>query len=264
MVARETEISEGLAQLGLAQSGDPAVVTKLARLADLLESEGVRRGLVSARDSRRMLSRHILECAALQLWLPPTGRVADVGSGAGLPGLVLGVLREDSVLIEPMARRASFLREMVHELELATEVVADRAEVVARGPSRAGFTSVVARAVARPPVALELTLPLVEVGGIAALLIGSEDAVPSVREGPGSGEGAPDAPDPLSAAAVAVRELGGGPPEVRGFEVPGAKERRWVMIVRKLRPTPDLYPRSAQALRRRPLGTDVAGVMYRG
>lgn len=258
MVARETRIAEGLGELGLGKVATPARVSKLLRLLELLETQGVSRGFVSARDTDRLLSRHVLECAALQLWLPPSGVVVDVGSGAGLPGLVLATLRKDKVvLVEATARRATFLREASYELGLATEIVAERAEVVGRGDRRESAPAVVARALARIPVALELTLPLAEIGGMAAILIGSDDAARSIGLGAPSLGGSEKHIEGLGSSAAA-EELGGGPPEVHGFEVPGAEERRWVMIVRKLRRTPDRYPRSAQALKRSPLGGSVA------
>lgn len=258
MVARETRISEALEGLGVSRLTRPDTAAKLAQLSEILETEGVRRGLLSARDTSRIISRHILECAALQSWLPLAGRVIDVGSGAGLPGLVLAAMRSDPVvLVEAAARRAAFLRDVSYELGLRTEVVSERAEVAAQGPWRETADAVVARALARVPVALELTLPLARVGGLGALLVGSDDAARAgglMRSTPTS---ASRGVGPFP-ASVAAAELGGEEPAVHGFEVPGAEERRWVMIVRKIRPTPDQYPRSAQARKRRPLGGDVA------
>jgi hypothetical protein len=99
---------------------------------------------------------------------------------------------------------------------------------------------------------------LAEVGGLGALLIGSDDAARAAHVGALRLNEASEDPQVPAPAVSAVLELGGAEPEVHGFEVPGAKERRWVMIVRKVRTTPDLYPRSVQARRRRPLGGDVA------
>lgn len=252
MVARETRIAEALARMGVPHIDTGPTVERLDRITALLETAGVERGLVSARDTTRILTRHVLECAGLQSWLPQYGQVVDVGSGAGLPGLVLAALRSEPViLIEAASRRAAFLREVSEELGLHARVVNGRAEVVARGELRGRSPAVVARALARPPTALELTLPFAAVGGLVALLVGSDDAARARGIGssaPGAGMG----------VAEAAEELGGGSPEAHGFEVPGAEERRWVMIVRKLRPTPDRYPRTAQAMKRRPLGGGVA------
>jgi len=105
--------------------------------------------------------------------IPPGCSVADVGSGAGLPGLVWSLVRPDlrMTLIEPLLRRATFLSEAVTELDLddRVEVLRARAEDV---PAQT-FDVVTARAVARLPQLLTWTLPLARVGGVVLALKGS-------------------------------------------------------------------------------------------
>jgi 16S rRNA (guanine527-N7)-methyltransferase len=119
--------------------------------AQLLITDGVVRGLVGPREAPRVWDRHLLNCGALSEMIPLGASVVDVGSGAGLPGIVLAVARPDLTitLVEPLARRATFLSEAVTTLGLdaAVTVVRARAEDLAGGPPAAAEV-VTARAVA--------------------------------------------------------------------------------------------------------------------
>ena len=99
--------------------------------ADALAGDGVVRGLIGPREAPRLWERHLLNCALLTELIPPEASVLDIGSGAGLPGIVLAVARPDLtvVLVEPLARRTVFLSETVERLGLSrTSVVRARAE----------------------------------------------------------------------------------------------------------------------------------------
>ena len=104
----------------------------IKRYVDILANRGVEWGLIGPREVDRLWERHILNSAALGSLIPQGSRVADVGSGAGLPGTPLAVLRPDleMTLVEPMLRRSNFLTEVVDELGLGDRVtiVRDRAE----------------------------------------------------------------------------------------------------------------------------------------
>lgn len=104
------------------------------RYAELLATDGIVRGLIGPREAPRLWDRHLLNCAVLAERIPAGVSVADVGSGAGLPGIVLGVARPDLrvVLIEPLARRSAFLEEAVEALGLdGVTVLRARAEELA-------------------------------------------------------------------------------------------------------------------------------------
>ncbi|AKN15700.1 16S rRNA (guanine(527)-N(7))-methyltransferase RsmG [Mycobacterium haemophilum DSM 44634] len=100
------------------------------RYADVLANVGVERGLLGPHEVNRLWDRHLLNSAVVAELLDPGDRIVDIGSGAGLPGLPLAIARPDLqvVLLEPLLRRAAFLREVVAELGLEVEVVRGRAE----------------------------------------------------------------------------------------------------------------------------------------
>jgi 16S rRNA (guanine527-N7)-methyltransferase len=103
------------------------------RYAELLAEAGVQRGLIGPREVPRLWERHLLNCAVLSEVVPEGVTVCDVGSGAGLPGIPLALVREDLkiTLLEPLLRRTTFLTEVVELLGLDhVTVVRGRAEEV--------------------------------------------------------------------------------------------------------------------------------------
>jgi 16S rRNA (guanine527-N7)-methyltransferase len=157
----------------LAQVFAPGRLDVLQRYADLLASEGVLRGLIGPREVPRLWDRHLLNCGLLASLVPEGSRVADLGSGAGLPGLVLALACPDLevTLIEPMARRTAFLEEACAALDTANvTVVRGRAEEWSR-PER--FDVVTARALAPLAKLLAWALPLVASGGRVLAMKGS-------------------------------------------------------------------------------------------
>jgi 16S rRNA (guanine527-N7)-methyltransferase len=136
-----------------------------------LAEHGEERGLIGPLEPPRLWSRHILNSAVTAPLF--SGRVGDVGSGAGLPGLVLAIARPDVewILVEPMERRIAWLSEQVAELGLDNvEVVRARAEDWRRGPV---LDAVTARAVSALRTLVPLTAPLVRDGGELILLKGA-------------------------------------------------------------------------------------------
>lgn len=137
-----------------------------------LAEHGEERGLIGPLEPPRLWSRHILNCAVLGALLRP-GRVGDVGSGAGLPGLALAIVRPDVslVLIEPMERRVVWLQEQADSLGLENvQVVRARAEELRLD---APLDQVTARAVSAFKKLIPLTAPLVRDGGELVLMKGA-------------------------------------------------------------------------------------------
>lgn len=147
------------------------------RYVALLAGPGVTRGLLGPREPSRLWTRHLLNCAPVAEFVPVGCDVVDVGSGAGLPGIPLALLRPDLgvTLLEPMARRAAFLREVVAELDLAGRVHVRRGR--ADDVSAKSADAVVARAVAPLGRLLTMTLPMLRAGGRLIALKGSNAAV---------------------------------------------------------------------------------------
>ena len=137
-----------------------------------LAQQGEERGLIGPLELPRLWSRHILNCAIVAPLLRP-GRVGDVGSGAGLPGLVLAIARPDVsfVLIEPMERRVAWLNEQVAELGLDNVVVLRARAEDARIDDP--LDQVTARAVSAFRKLLPLTAPLLRDGGELVLMKGA-------------------------------------------------------------------------------------------
>jgi 16S rRNA (guanine527-N7)-methyltransferase len=165
----------------------------------MLATDGVLRGLVGPREAPRIWERHLLNCAVTAELVPPEARVTDVGSGAGLPGLVLALARPDLtvVLVETKQRATAFLTEAVTGLGLTdrVEVVRARAEECAgRLPSAEVVT---ARALAPLDRLAAWCLPLARVGGRVLALKGESAAAE------------------VASHAAAIRRLGGGPPTIR-------------------------------------------------
>ncbi len=131
----------------------------------MLADEGELRGLIGPREVPRLWRRHILNSAAVGSLLPASGTVADVGSGAGLPGIVLAIMRPDLEfdLIEPMERRADWLAEVIEALDLDNVTIHQvRAEELHK---KRTYDVVTARAVAGMDKLLRFTVPLIGAGG---------------------------------------------------------------------------------------------------
>ncbi|WP_261158083.1 16S rRNA (guanine(527)-N(7))-methyltransferase RsmG [Cutibacterium acnes] len=162
---------------GMTLVSDDAIADRLYRdnyktirqYVDILVSRGVDWGLIGPREIGRLWERHILNSIALESLIPEGCRVADVGSGAGLPGIPLAILRPDleMTLIEPMLRRSNFLTEALDELGLD-----DRVTVVRGRADDADLhvDVVVSRAVAKLATLINWTADLiVESGSLLAL-----------------------------------------------------------------------------------------------
>jgi len=165
--------------------------------------------------------------------------IIDVGSGAGLPGIPVKILLPDVklVLLEATAKKANFLRHLIAKLVLDNvEVVVGRAEEVAHDAQfRERFELVLSRAVAPLPTLAELTLPFGTVGGsFVAQKKGTID--PEV-----------------SKASRAITMLGGNLREVKGVDLEEFSDKRWLIVVDKVMPTPQQYPRRPGIPAKRPI-----------
>jgi 16S rRNA (guanine527-N7)-methyltransferase len=146
------------------------------RFAEILADTGVSHGLIGPREVPRLWDRHVLNCAVVADAFEPDARVIDVGSGAGLPGLALAIVRPDLEvhLVEPMLRRTQWLTGVVAELGLGSVTVhRGRAEELA-GTVSAPYAT--ARAVARLDKLARWCVPLLEPGGTLVAMKGRSAA----------------------------------------------------------------------------------------
>lgn len=184
----------------------------------MLRDQGVLRGLVGPREVSRLWERHLVNSSAVVPFLPEQGRIVDVGSGAGLPGVVIAAMRPQAevVLLEPMERRTDWLTEVVEELGLSNaRVLRGRAE------EQAGLLeadAVTARAVAALEKLYGWTLPLLAVGGRLVALKGGR------------------AQDEADAAVVVGERLGGGPASIHEAPTLPGLESTSVVVVEKTGP----------------------------
>ena len=199
------------------------------RLERWLEALLAEPGLTAVRNLAEARRVHVDDALAAAA-LVTDGPVVDVGSGGGSPGIPLASARPDLrvVLLESQRRRCEFLVRATEPFP-NVEVVCARAEEHGRGEGREAYGTAVAQALAPPPVALEWCLPLVRTGGRVVLLAGAVD---------------------LEQAARASEAVGGGRPEL--LPLPGSA-RRSLLVVAKVAPTPERFPRRPGAARKRPL-----------
>lgn len=199
------------------------------RLERWLEALVAGPGLTAVLDPTEARRVHVDDALAAAE-LVREGPAVDVGSGGGSPGIPLAAVRPELQvdLLEAQRRKCSFLTSATVDFP-NVHVVCARAEEHGRGEGREAYGTAVAQALAQPPVALEWCLPLVRVGGRVILLAGEVD---------------------VERAAAAAEAVGGGAPEI--VRLPGAT-RRSLLLVAKVRPTPERFPRRPGAARKRPL-----------
>ena len=153
-----------------------SLATRLGVYGALLLDANTRFNLTGASDAADVVP-HLLDSLTLVPLVPPGRTLVDVGSGGGFPGIPLAIATGVRVtLIEPIGKKAAFLREALTALGLAGEAVAERAEVAARDPRfRECFALATARAVSRASTVAELTLPFLRIGGRLLLQRGAMD-----------------------------------------------------------------------------------------
>ena len=192
--------------------------------------------------AEQAVGRHLVDSLCLlAVYTPPEGaRVLDIGTGAGLPGIPLAIVRPDLqlTLLDSHGKTVQFLREACAALGLPATVVQARAEEWAHNPdAREQFDLAVARAVAKMPILTELMTPFLKVGGVGLALKSTGET------------------DEILSAAPAAQRLG-AMLEVHtvSFETEQGTLSRAIGLLRKERLTPEQYPRAWKQILSRPLG----------
>ncbi len=180
-----------------------------------------------------------LSCLQVLTSIPPQARYIDIGAGAGFPGVPLKLVHPQIklTLLEATGKKARFLEHIVAMLGLReVDIVRGRAEEVGQQPAhRERYEVALARAVAEMPILLEYALPLLTLGGMFVAQKGMEIE------------------DEVEAAQAAMKLLGGQMKEVRAVHLPGLEAPRHLVVVEKVAPTPQKYPRRAGIPAKRPL-----------
>jgi 16S rRNA (guanine527-N7)-methyltransferase len=243
-------LASGAAQMGLTLQA--AQLTAFEQYTDELLAWNERFNLTAVIDRDQVIVRHYLDSLALlpalaglegvsiSTLLGRTLRAADVGAGAGLPGLALRLVwpRLRLSLIEATGKKVRFMEHVIETLGLTeVQLTQGRAEELAlREPHRAGYDLVLARAVAPLPTLVEYLLPMARRGGRVVAYKGSA------------------AHEEALAAEYGIRLLGGHLRKLVPVEVPGLAETRVLVIIDKVAQTPDGYPRGRGLPRKQPLG----------
>jgi 16S rRNA (guanine527-N7)-methyltransferase len=211
----------------------------IKRVLELLETE--RASVSSVTDPGRAWRVHVADSLSGLEFQPlrDAARIADIGSGAGFPGLVLAVALPDARvdLIESVGRKCDFIRRAIDAAGIANaRVINARSEELATGEGREAYAAVTARAVGRLSTLAELASPLLEENGALIAWKGKRD------------------PDEEAQLLRAAEKLAMRPEEIRHVGPYAGSEHRHLHLVRKDGPTPDDLPRRPGMAKKRPRG----------
>lgn len=226
---------------GLPLTLNDSQVQAFLRYYKMLEDWNSRMNLTAISGFQAVAEKHFADSLAPWLFenMRPHGRLIDVGSGAGFPGLPLAIADPslEVVLLDSLSKRVSFLEAVVKELSLSNvHVIHGRAEEAGRDPAlRDAFDVSTARAVAALPLLTEYCLPFVKPGGFFLAYKGEE----------GLAE--------LKNSDTAIRALAGGKAHTECYMLPGTDFRRSLIAVFKEGPTPAAYPRRPGKAQKKPL-----------
>ena len=213
------------------------IIDDLLKFSVLLLEKNKVMNLTAVTEPTEVVTRHFLDCAALAPHMPQGGRVLDVGTGAGFPGMPLAILCPETefVLLDALRKRIDFLNEVIETLGLTNvTAVHARAEEFA-AEHRQSFDFAVSRAVANLSMLCELCLPLVKPGGYFL----SMKSVESDEE--------------LNAAKKAIQTLGGRVERTADYQIPGTDVTHRVIFIKKVAETPKKYPRPFAKIKKNPL-----------
>ena len=201
--------------------------------------------LTAITDYSSIQVKHFLDSLTITLALSqeemerPDFDIIDIGTGAGFPGVPLKILLSQPrlVLIEPTTKKTAFLRHIIDKLELENiEILNSRAEEAAHlSPYREQFALVLSRAVASLPELVELTLPFCRIGGRFI----------AQKKG--------DIDEEVNGAKKAIATLGGKLNRIKKIELDEFDDARYLVIIDKIHPTPNKYPRRPGMPKRRPI-----------
>lgn len=219
----------------------PEELEKFGAYTELLIEWNERFNLTSIIDPAEIAVKHHLDSLTClkAVRIRPGDAVADIGTGAGFPGIPLAIVRPDAkiTLIEATKKKLTFLDSVRRVLELTNvELVHARAEEVGTDPEhREHYNVVTARAVAEMRVLVEYCLPLTQVGGFFVAMKG------------------PGVDTELATARPGIGTLGGDHPEIVNLTLPGTEIKRSLVAIKKIKHTPEQFPRHGAKIANKPL-----------
>ena len=230
----EQLLHNGLTEMGLPTEGIPALV----RYAELLVEKNKVMNLTAITEPHDVATLHFLDSVAMLTLADLKGKkMADIGTGAGFPGMPLRIVEPSLrlTLLDSLNKRIDFLKEVCADLGLNdVDCIHGRAEEFAAN-HREDYDIVTSRAVANLQMLSELCLPLVKVGGYFL----SMKAVDSEEE--------------VNAAKNAIKTLGGQIEKVVDYAIPGTNVQHRLIFIKKIKETPKKYPRAFAKIKKNPL-----------
>lgn len=210
---------------------------KFNRFYEILISENEAVNITSVTQKKEVIYKHFFDSAMGESLIEKNSKVVEIGSGGGFPSVPLKIMREDLdfTLIESTGKKCRCLENTVEKLGLkCVKVLNIRAEEGAHTSLRESFDCAVARAVARLNTLCEYCLPYVRTGGIFIAYKG-------------------ECKEELEEARRAIELLGGSTERVERYSLPEGTGERSLVVIRKIKPTPSLYPRGRGRERKNPL-----------
>ena len=195
--------------------------------------------LTAITETNDIILKHFIDSLTILKYVNEKNNIIDVGTGAGFPGIPIGIIKEKNkiTLLDSLNKRILFLEEIIRKLNLKNiNTIHGRAEEIGQDKiSREKYDIAVSRAVANMTTLVEYLLPLVKIGGICICMKG------------------PQVEKELEDAEFAIKEFGGEIDKIEKIKLPNSDMERNIVIIKKVKETPKKYPRKAGTPSKQPL-----------
>ena len=231
------KLRENAAVIGVSLSDED--LDKLYMYKNLVLEWNEKINLTAITDDYEFAVKHFVDSLTINKYIEPDKTIIDIGTGAGFPGVPLKILNENNkiVLFDSLNKRLKVLEDIIEKIELTNiETLHGRAEETFKNKQyREKYDVAVSRAVAALNVLVELMLPAIKIGGICICLKGNI------------------AEDEIKDAKKAIKELGGEIIKVEKLVLPEMNLERNIVIIKKVRKTPNRYPRKPGTPQKEPI-----------
>ena len=195
--------------------------------------------LTAITETNEIIIKHLVDSSTIKKYINEEDKIVDIGTGAGFPGIPLKILEPSAeiTLVDSLNKRINFLNEVIEQTELNNiEAIHSRAEDFGKNKNyRENYDIAVSRAVARLNVLVEYLMPTVKKEGLCICMKG------------------PDAQEEINEAKNAIKMLGGKIEKIEEFNLSDTDIRRTIIIIKKEKETPKIYPRKAGVPAKTPL-----------